>query len=491
MRVINSLLIVVMSCALLACKSSDLKPDNLMSTLGFSTKDRTEDLNKPLIDIIAEDYTADTEAPKHEIDLLAIRKAGKTQANILALEAYANKVLQRLINAWPGEKVEARVFLTSDTNFGAETLENNTILLNVGTFKEALDSEDQLAAILAHELSHILAGHHRKDLLDQGAAKLADSLEIYLSIRHSQGNDVVNDYAKTQLADWFAQNILFSSWNRAQENEADILGVDLLAKAGYQPKSMAKFLDSLGKASQEKAEFVAKEWATVTEDPDAGPGAMKLGLSVETLIENAAGHMEDRYGEEYESAKERKVHVSQYIKSIHRENSRGVKYSTNEFQKALSTASIKSGLKRYEYAAKADSSLFDNNIDTAAKYGYQSLGGEQLNDPYVRYLMFRVRLAQGASDKALINLKKALGSNKASMRMYTDFASILINQQAYEEALNVLEDADEKFDKPNNILPNLILLSQKLGKKTAEYKARCMTSLNVELIQQCSAAEKS
>ncbi len=99
---------------------------------------------------------------------------------------------------------------------------------------EDMQSDDELAAILAHEIGHIVAKHGIKKL--QGSIGMA-GLGL-LGILTPTDN---RTRAKSSVA--IAQ--LMMSYSRQAEFEADKLSVKYLTKAGYDPKAAIAFIDKI------------------------------------------------------------------------------------------------------------------------------------------------------------------------------------------------------------------------------------------------------
>ena len=73
--------------------------------------------------------------------------------------AYLQKIIDRLLQGWQGEKPELSVVLITDEFFNAYVDELNQLHVTTGLLRN-VENEDQLAAILAHEISHILLKHN-------------------------------------------------------------------------------------------------------------------------------------------------------------------------------------------------------------------------------------------------------------------------------------------------------------------------------------------
>lgn len=110
---------------------------------------------------------------------------------------------------------------------------------------ERLPDEDTLAAVLAHEVAHVVEKHGVKALSQDNiretvsaAGKLVSSMscgEILTSATAVFGG-VVDDYLLTALE---------RGYGRDQEREADMKAIDILAISGYDPKALGEALQIL------------------------------------------------------------------------------------------------------------------------------------------------------------------------------------------------------------------------------------------------------
>jgi predicted Zn-dependent protease len=86
--------------------------------------------------------------------------------------------------------------------------------------------EDGLAAVLGHEVSHVMARH--------SAERLSEQLSLQVGVSVVGAVLGINPQL-TQTGAGLLVNTLLLPWGRAQESEADHLGLVYMAKAGYDP----------------------------------------------------------------------------------------------------------------------------------------------------------------------------------------------------------------------------------------------------------------
>ena len=109
------------------------------------------------------------------------------------------------------------------------------------------NDEAELAGVLGHEIGHVTA-HHSAQLYTRSV--FAQILATGIGI--ATGSSALGQVA-TQGAD-----VYLKSYSRENEYDADSLGVRYLGRAGYDPKAMAGFLNSLEAHSRLEAELAGR-----------------------------------------------------------------------------------------------------------------------------------------------------------------------------------------------------------------------------------------
>lgn len=129
-----------------------------------------------------------------------------------------------------------RVFIIDEPLPNAFAAPDGTIFISRGMLALA-NSEDALAAVLAHELVHISHKHHIK----QARRSLISGL---LALPGKAVGQVISQ----NLGDWVNApiesigDLYLAGYSRSQEEEADMEGIALMQKAGYDPAAMGRIL---------------------------------------------------------------------------------------------------------------------------------------------------------------------------------------------------------------------------------------------------------
>jgi predicted Zn-dependent protease len=199
--------------------------------------------------------------------------------------AYASCVSNALIAVLPApwNAQQWEVQIVGDDSANAFALPGGRIGVNRGMFKVATD-QDQLAVVLGHELSHVVARHGAERVSDNYAAQAAVLAgSIYAG---SRGNDAGYTAAALGLG---AEVGILLPFSRVQEREADTLGQRYMAKAGFDPRAAVALWDKMGKQGGSKVP------GFLSTHPSPGNRAQTLGQQAQQLLPvyqqaRASGH---------------------------------------------------------------------------------------------------------------------------------------------------------------------------------------------------------
>jgi predicted Zn-dependent protease len=162
------------------------------------------------------------------------------------LTAYINKIGQKIVKNSHRPDINYQFTIIDAPDINAFALPGGYIYINRGLLSY-LDSEAQLAAVLAHEVGHITARHVvRQDSASKGASILS-VLSVFTTGSTAIG-DVTNLWGTAAV----------KGYGREMELEADGLGADYLFNSGYDPLAMVQTIGVL-KDQEKFARYRAKE----------------------------------------------------------------------------------------------------------------------------------------------------------------------------------------------------------------------------------------
>ena len=133
---------------------------------------------------------------------------------------------------------QVKVF--EDESANAFALPGGYIGVNTGLLEVA---EDQLATVIGHEIAHVLARHANERVSTQSLTSAGLSLTQALAGLEGTGGDQLMG-----LLGMGAEYGVLKPFSRSHESEADLLGLDLMAEAGFDPRASIKLWANMNAA---------------------------------------------------------------------------------------------------------------------------------------------------------------------------------------------------------------------------------------------------
>ena len=179
--------------------------------------------------------------------------------------AYLNTLGQALalVSAQPFLYRGYRFMILDSDEINAFATPGGHIFLSRGMIRLA-ESEDELAAIVAHEISHVVLQHGMKSIK---SSRITSSVIGALATTA----EALTDNQLVELAasfsgsvDDIAQTLVTSGYSRATERDADAGAVEILLLAGYDPDGLIRILERMG----HELEPGGLDFAKTHPDPD-------------------------------------------------------------------------------------------------------------------------------------------------------------------------------------------------------------------------------
>ena len=175
-------------------------------------------------------------------------------------QAYVSRVGERLVAAIPQQfrqpafDYEFKVVNASDIN--AFALPGGPMYVNRGMI-EAARNEGEMAGVMAHEISHVALRHATAQATKQGSVgNQLGTIGLIL------GGMILGGETGAQ-----AGAIVASAWqtkySRDYETQADVLGSQILADAGYDPRDLANMFQTIARQGSGRS----PEWLSSHPDP--------------------------------------------------------------------------------------------------------------------------------------------------------------------------------------------------------------------------------
>lgn len=409
-----------------------------------------------------------------------------------ALNAYLNAIMAKLVAVSKRPNCRVTVWVTPHDAPQAVALGDGGVLVTMG-FLRNFENEDEAAALLAHEVSHIVENHHASDafvdtqdafLSGLDAANAAGAVMAqFVDPRLSQG---LRDASLVGgLAFSVSEGLIAPAWTRDQEDEADLLGTDLLTRAGYNPRAMAAIMDiiesqepNLAKVETERErlrterlQVAAIEAAQESDINDVWSIARSLAKVVIVAIDNAS----EASKAEHRPAAERKANINEYIRA-HYKKDRRRKFKKQSWQDHVAEGPSAETFLRYRQAAEARRLIYaDGDIGRAQVLAEEGVAGRFSSHAYPRLAIAEVQARRGKRDLALSSLMIVMQGDGAPWNIYRSASELHLSANDVRAAGDVVTRADESLGRPLGIAPYAIKVFRRLNDvaRVEEYLVRC------------------
>ena len=158
------------------------------------------------------------------------------------INRYLYTLGQRLRHNLPPPLLTYRFRVVNSRDINSVAFPGGSIYINRGLI-EVTSTEDELAAILAHEIGHVVARH--------GTTQLSRQLLVQAPISIAAGLPTTEAWKDqlTKLGISFGVDAPFLKYTRDQELEANLTALGLLAAARFDPNALGTVLDNVDGAA--------------------------------------------------------------------------------------------------------------------------------------------------------------------------------------------------------------------------------------------------
>jgi predicted Zn-dependent protease len=202
----------------------------------------------------------------------------KSEKNLAdtAWQTYVAEVGKRIVHVCDRQDIEYHFTVIESDQINAFATPGGYVYFYTGLLRE-MDNEGEMAAVMAHEISHVVARH--------GVKRLQAALGATLAYQLVLGGDKTSEALKAAVN--AGMGLAFAGYSRDAEREADNFGIQYMVKAGYDPNSaltMFQILAKLGGSSSNVFEQLSADHPETTERIDnatkeiAGMGTLPKGL---------------------------------------------------------------------------------------------------------------------------------------------------------------------------------------------------------------------
>jgi len=170
------------------------------------------------------------------------------------IQQYVNCIANKIIpHVKQNPKPSAwEVVVFDDDQANAFALPGYKIGVYTGLLKYA-KNQDQLAAVMGHEVAHVIAEHGNERVSNQMATEAGLSIAAVL-LGTEQDDNTALIMAGLGLG---AQYGVILPFSRSHESEADLIGLDLMARAGFNPQESVSLWQNMAQSGLSPPEFMS------------------------------------------------------------------------------------------------------------------------------------------------------------------------------------------------------------------------------------------
>ena len=414
-----------------------------------------------------------------------------------------NAILATLRQGVPNSP-HAQVYVTPDPGMTAYTAPDASIFIALGNLR-SMETRDEVAALIAHEYSHVLLGHLEQTQLQETMRKAQGISSTYLALKYDESSPLNTKGQRRQtlsqsLALSIVQIGILPSRTRGQESLADAKAMDLLVKANYNPAGMFDLLERIGiwEETQERA-LRAQEVELLTLKKELAKSQSLDDAAVRVVLTPVTNVMQRTYakvsqgmrnlkrthfGTERRSAQVRS-YLDKTYPDLDRPDSQDVPWRNRKQADALFT-----GVDAIHGMVRAMEA--GNNPDTL-RLSAIAKASPAARTPYGRYALLRSQRDVGTIDRATrARMTQELQQPDALYVSHFLILDIMQKGSPQDEQLRTLEASRKALGDPPELMPYTISVYRHAGKEpeTANALARCRGHGDGGLTVACEARAK-
>ncbi|WP_349604763.1 M48 family metallopeptidase [Cupriavidus sp. DF5525] len=174
--------------------------------------------------------------------------AADNNPQLIRLRAIGKRLLPHTVR-WNerARQWQWEVNLIGSKQVNAFCMPGGKIAVYTGLLDQLKLTDDEVAMVMGHEIAHALQEHARERAAKSEITNLGANVISQLFGFGNLGNMALGTGA----------HLLTLRFSRADESEADLIGMDVAARAGFDPRAAITLWQKMGKVSQSGAEFLS------------------------------------------------------------------------------------------------------------------------------------------------------------------------------------------------------------------------------------------
>jgi beta-barrel assembly-enhancing protease len=340
-------------------------------------------------------------------------------------------------------------FVVDDSDINAFSGPAGYVAVNSGIFS-LTQNESELASVMAHEIGHVVQHHIARTIARQKELAIPNMAALLATMALGV---VSPDAAIGAMGAISAGNMSSSlSFSRANEQEADRVGMQILASAGFDPNAMPTFLKKMQRYAMDYGDKV--------------PTYLRTHPQTAARIADTENRAKQYPHKNHYQNSDMFYLMKARVYVITAPNSAA---ALNYFQHSMQTKTTKdSPFIKYGYALALDRS----NQLTAAANTMTELAVQYPNQPIYQMGLAEINVDANNSQQALIELDKIIDLYPDYYPLVVQYAATLIACNQNQQAVNFIKKEQLQFEDDAGLFKLLSKAEGQRGNLGAAYYAR-------------------
>lgn len=182
-------------------------------------------------------------------------------------QTYLSDIGQKIVSVSDRQNIEYHFTVIESEQINAFAAPGGYVYFYTGLLKK-MDNEAELAAVMAHEISHVVGRHSVKRLQAAMGVQLAYALVF--------GEDGASEALNSAIG--IGMGLTFATYSRENEREADAFGISYLVKAGYNPQGAVTMYEKLAELGGNSDTDIFEQLASTHPDTQERINNAKLAI---------------------------------------------------------------------------------------------------------------------------------------------------------------------------------------------------------------------
>lgn len=444
------------------------------------------------------EYAPSNESIGLERDIESRRVENFGLVPINAYQDYANGIYARLKEATGVTGIPGNVYLLASQELKAASSADGNIYLSIA-WVNSIETEDELAALLAHELSHVVLHHHDSTLISSlqkkaqfffaAGSQLKNNIDR-LGTSGGQGlsQGQTKSLQRMQFLIELSDTVVLPAWTRSQEYDADRLAADLLHRTAYSITGLTDFMDRIGKWEQEEEGRRKTREAAIQAEMQLLVNGGNIDAALKVGLEDGFKRFKDIISAQHDSSEKRGEALQAYLEKHHADVPRA-KIRRENYAGILAHRAVRPTLDAYRQTFEAMESVGNGRIDEGLRQltAVTRAGAPAASHAMPNYELYRALSMRGKSD-AGNQLLKSFTAPEPAWKPYEEAMRVVARSGKREQALQIAKDARIRFKDAPALIPYLVGIFTELGfSEQAQQELASCTAAHVIYREACFA----